>query len=115
VSSSSTAFSSATSARTSSCSGVSTAIAMSAMRDEDLAHRRHVLQAVEAFVDLVEADAAAHHAVDRQLALLVERDEARDVADRHAASHVRALDGLFLADQAALLEGEIGAERRQAR
>ena len=66
-------------------------------------------------LSLIEADALAHHAVDRQLALLVERDEARDVAHRHAASHVAALDGLLLADQPALLEREVGGDRRQAR
>ena len=69
----------------------------SPVRHQHLPHGGHVLQPVEALVELVEADALAHHAVDRQLALLVERDEARDVAHRHAASHVAALDGLLLA------------------
>ena len=47
---------------------------------QDLTHRAAVGQLVEARVDIGRADALAHQAVDRQQALLIERDETRDVA-----------------------------------
>src|SRR5262249_580576 len=43
----------------------------SAGRHQDLAARSHILQPVEAFVQFVEAQALAHHAINRQLALPV--------------------------------------------
>ena len=51
------------------CEFVMETASRSPVRHQYLPHRRHVLQAVEALVELVEAYALADHAVDRQLAL----------------------------------------------
>ncbi len=49
-------------------------------QQQDLADGLTGIQAVEAFVDVVECEGAAHQAVHRQQAPLVQRDVVRDVA-----------------------------------
>ena len=82
----------------------------SAVRREYLPYRLHVLQLVEAGVHLVEPDVAVDQPVDRQAAFLVEADEARNVAHRHARSLVAAAYRLLLPDEIALVD----AERRRS-
>ena len=74
---------------------------------QQLAHGVAAGQAVEGRVQPVEPDPLAHQPVDRQTALAVEGDEARQVALGHAAADVAALDGPFLGHEADVLEGEI--------
>src|SRR5262249_49884987 len=58
-----------------------------------LSHRLALVQAIEAEIDLVEPQPAAHQAVDRQPATAVELDIARQIADRHAGADIASLHG----------------------
>src|SRR3546814_5948352 len=72
----------------------------SCSRHDDLAHRAALRKAIESLVDLLEQQALAHQAVDRQAPLAVERDVARHVAQWHAATDVAPFHGALLGNQA---------------
>ena len=80
---------------------------------QDLAHYDAIGEAVEAGVDVLEGEKSAAQLVHRQLALLVELQEAGNVTLRHRASHVAALDGFLLRNQIVGLEGKLGDRRRE--
>src|SRR3546814_14868920 len=86
----------------------------SCSRHDDLAHRAALRKAIESLVDLLEQQALAHQAVDRQAPLAVERDVARHVAQWHAATDVAPFHGALLGIQAHMLHLEAVIRVRQA-
>src|SRR3954469_20493234 len=83
-------------------------------QQDHLADRFSLVQLVEALVDLVELQRAAHQPVDWQPAAPVERDVARYVATRHRGSDVAALERAFLGDEADRCEWHGGRRWREA-
>jgi hypothetical protein len=58
-----------------------------------------VQQAIEAEVDVIEAEPTGDQPINRQSARAVERDVARDIAHGHRGADVTALEGAFLGDE----------------
>ena len=69
-------------------------------RGVHLARRLALVQAVEALVDLIERQLAAHEPVHRQAAGTIQRDVARNIPRRHTGADIAALERALLGNQA---------------
>ena len=69
------------------------------LHNDDLPNRLAARQAIEAFVDLTQLQVFAQQCLDRQMALLVHRDKARNVAGGDAGADITALHGALFGNQ----------------
>src|SRR5215467_13404032 len=82
------------------------------LEHDDLPDRLAFVQSVEADVDLVELEPAAHQAIDRQFAAAVKLNVARYIAVRHAGADVTALHRALLGHEIDLRQREGVSWRR---
>ena len=84
------------------------------LENDDLSDRLTFVQPVEADIDPVEREPAAHQSIDRQLAASKKLDVARQIPVRHASTDVAALPGPLLGHEIDLRRREGVIWRRQS-